>query len=700
MFLVRAGKHSRSCGRRVGPSGLLRSAHGARGVWQYVTICFFALIFCVARAQGSWQLPVCVDPSDPPASSQTSGGYEEQIARILAGALGAQPKMIWAPRGDRALREQLYPGGCDVIMGAPESSGQLLNTVPYYRAAFVFVWRSGHSMSVTSFTDPALKRLKIAIPPNALAAAALHEAGLDANAIPAARDYSSGGGAESVAPLIEAVRQGYADTAIVYGPYASAYIREKSYDLEVSPAPEITAGGLSMFRMATIGVRPGDEALRRRLNLAIAEKWDAIQTVLKDADVPLFPVSRPVASPSPETPPLQVGVVLPIPTPLPTVTDVGAKGAQTGTSIGAAMAGDALSKQDNRDLKIRLASAPSADAAKRAARRLVLTDQVAALVGGIGDGQAEALAGVAEQLHVPFVNIGGEAASFANGCQEYEFDLAASPAMYLDALAIWAAKRGEEKWFVVHAASDEGSSLLERTRAALAKHGKSAAVVGDAAVDPDTSVFYNTIDQLKATSPDLLVLLIPIEQQELLLSELPTKGFDIPVTGLLPAYAQDRSYVLRFREDNAAVASNGYWLASWDPALTIKASSSFNSAYASMTGSASDATAWAGFAAVEILEQASHATHSVNPEDLSSYLSNGGNTFDVGKGMPVSFRSWSHQLRQPLYVVKINPDAQWGPNPEAQAGLAQVVATLPVIGANVNESLDVLGDGRNTPSCQ
>lgn len=660
-----------------------------------------ALALSISRAQGSWELPVCVDPNDPPASSQSTGGYEEEIAHIIANALGAKLKLVWAPRNQRAVREDLYPGRCDAVMGAPETSGAMLNSVPYYRAAFVFVWRAGKARSISSFSDPVLKGLRIAVPPNALAYTALLEAGLSAKAVRIGRDYASGGGAPSVAPLLNAVRDGRVDTAIVFGPYAASYVRDKAYNLQITPAPEITAGGLSMFRTATIGVRPGDKALSRQINIALAERWDAIQGVLTAAGVPMFSVSRPVKSPTAKPPPLQIGVVLPTPTSLPAATDTAAREAEAGAQIGASDAGTALSNASHRDLYLREASSPNAAAAQRAARRLVATDHVSALVGGLGEGQASVLSQVAAQAHVPFINIGSEAGNLRTTCRPYTFSVAPSAAMYLDGMAQWSIAQGAKKWFIIYQQSPAGRLLLERAKTALRKAGQSDAVVGSASVPQASSVFYDVIDKLERAGPAVVVLLLPFPQEERFLAELPQQGLGARVTGLLPTYGQDRSYLVRLRQDNRNAATKGYWLVAWDPALHTQASKDFNETYGASTGNASDAAAWATYAAIGIVVQASIRTTSIEPVVLARYLAHKGSTFDVSKGMPLPFRAWSHQLSQPLYVIRIRSAAPWGPDPAAQTALAKVVGTVPSAKVNAATSaLDGLGDGPASAACR
>jgi ABC transporter substrate binding protein (PQQ-dependent alcohol dehydrogenase system) len=90
--------------------------------------------------------------------------------------------------------------------------------------------------------------------------------------------------------------------------------------------------------------------------------------------------------------------------------------------------------------------------------------------------------------------------------------------------------------------------------------------------------------------------------------------------------------------------------------------------------------AWAGWVAVKIGWETSLRAQSVDSKRLFAVLDNEATQFDGHKGVPLSFRSWDHQLRQPLYAVD-------GEN---------VVAELPNVGRNADQSmreqLDHFGD--------
>jgi ABC-type amino acid transport substrate-binding protein len=101
-------------------------------------------ILLVAIASGNGEvrrIRLCADPSNLPFSSQAANdpGFEVEIARAIAGTLGAEFSVHWFPTAREILAlRQLYEGRCDLMMGLPLTNHftgdkpRLAFTVPYY----------------------------------------------------------------------------------------------------------------------------------------------------------------------------------------------------------------------------------------------------------------------------------------------------------------------------------------------------------------------------------------------------------------------------------------------------------------------------------------------------------------------------------------------------------------------------------------
>jgi quinoprotein dehydrogenase-associated probable ABC transporter substrate-binding protein len=239
---------------------------------------------------------VCADFDYMPFSNRELQGYENRIAAILADELGAGLTFDWTPQTPAMVSEHLRGGLCDMIMGVPDSQKGLLPTVTYYQSPYVFVYRAASGYEIASFDDPVLRDLRLGVqatndPPHG----ALGQRGLAENVVLQyiSRPDDPDG---PFAPLVEAVASGEIDVAVPWGPVGGYYAARQPVELTVTPTPIFDVPFTPMYINVVIGVRRGDEALRDRLNLAIADRWDEIVAVLEEYHVPTIPLPRPIAS--------------------------------------------------------------------------------------------------------------------------------------------------------------------------------------------------------------------------------------------------------------------------------------------------------------------------------------------------------------------------------------------------------------------
>lgn len=247
-----------------------------------------------AATAGSWEMRVCADPDYLPFSKRDLSGYENRIAAILAEEMDADLTFAWRPQTPKMVSEMLREGRCDMIMGVPDSKDSLLPTIAYYQSPYVFVQRADAPEVVSTFDDEALRHLRLGVQvSNDMPHAALAKRGLgdQVKYQPYARQIDPDG---PFAPLIEAVADGSIDVAVPWGPVGGYYASRQPVPLRVTPAPPFDFPFEPMYLSIVIGVRRGDEALRDRLDIAIARRWDEIQAVLAEYGVPTMPMVRPV----------------------------------------------------------------------------------------------------------------------------------------------------------------------------------------------------------------------------------------------------------------------------------------------------------------------------------------------------------------------------------------------------------------------
>ena len=133
----------------------------------------------------------------------------------------------------------------------------------------------------------------------------------------------------------------------------------------------------------------------------------------------------------------------------------------------------------------------------------------------------------------------------------------------------------------------------------------------------------------------------------------------------------------------------------WDARLEKFGAAQLNARFQSRFNRPMDSDAWAGWFAVKVAWESSQRARSVEPAAMAAYLERETTQFDGQKGVPLSFRRWDHQLRQPLYV-----------SAAASSGLTQSEREsepMPIPApdaAPARTALDALGTGEETSSCR
>jgi mxaJ protein len=645
------------------------------------------LIFCQAQfalSQGTWEMRVCASPHSMPASSKEEPGYDNLIAEILASELDATLTFEWTLFDDESIRRTLLAGECDVAIGVAEGAAGLLSTVPYLRTPYVFVWRSDAGVDVETLDDDVLETLRIGTYQTGIPSIALGNRGLQRNLI----EYppvASRGGPDRHGPILDAVVRGEVDLGVVYGPAAALWGARYPRLLVYRPVlPEFDVGAslLQYFRTWTIGVRPHDEALRDRLNVALASRWDEIQAAITAFGVPQLHLTRPTSVGEKDHPSrIRVGVIAPSESGGQVPLSIIGEGAR----LGASLAENELARGPVQPgtIEVLFASAPTDEAAVRAAGRLVSTEAVDALVGGFGFDQAVALAQIVERQQVLLFNTSAIADELRGSvCSPFVFHVQASASMYIDATVQWFSRAGHVRWFVVHEDTAEGIRLLERTRQSLERSAvdaasraasRVAAVVGAAATEPGQFLYLEVIELAEAAGADVILLLLRTGDQELFLSQYPSSS-SAAVVGLPFPLAQTREYLYRFRDVSPSAGLTPR-PALWEASLVEGGAGDLNQVFLARTGLALEGTGWATYASIMMLAAAAEAGAAGDSNAIVDYLTDPATTFDLGKGV-MAFRVSDRQLLQPLYMVEADGDAAWARTGLRKVALARALGTV------------------------
>jgi mxaJ protein len=254
----------------------------------------------VSAAAQARELRVCADPNNLPFSNRREEGFENKVARLVARELHARLEYVWWAQRRGNVRETLKAGLCDVIPGVASNLEMLATTRPYYRSAYVFVTRAADRLELRGFDDARLRTLTIGVQmvgddfSNTPPAHALSRRGIVDNI----RGYMLYGDYAQDTPsqaIVDDVASGRLDVAVVWGPLAGYFARQRRPELHLQAVSPLTDGPmLPMVFDISMGVRTDDRALRRELDEVLAQQAERIQVLLHEYGVPIV-AGNPIA---------------------------------------------------------------------------------------------------------------------------------------------------------------------------------------------------------------------------------------------------------------------------------------------------------------------------------------------------------------------------------------------------------------------
>lgn len=258
-----------------------------------------ALVIGVATPTGATDaLRICADPDNLPfsAAAGTVRGLYVDLAEMVAARLGMRTEYAWwhTAYGQRAVRNTLLAGRCDVFFGLPDDDAfmgrQLDRTAPFLDVGYVVVVPPAFTFG--SLDD--LKRVTVAV-----------QFRSQPQLLLATRDGFRMATFRHVEEAMDALGRGEAGAAFVWGPTAGYYNKTRLAGAwRVVP---VAGSGLQWHVSAA--VRKGNASLKERVERALADLGPDIRRL---ADQYGFPLTTPVslepgatlAPPASTTPPV------------------------------------------------------------------------------------------------------------------------------------------------------------------------------------------------------------------------------------------------------------------------------------------------------------------------------------------------------------------------------------------------------------
>ena len=231
-------------------------------------------------------LRVCADPANEPASHENGTGYENKIAELIAKKLGVPVEYTWFPMTVGFIRNTLAAFRCDVVIGFAQGHELVLNTNHYLTSSYVLVVPQGPLSKIQTLSDSILQDKVIGIIAGTPPSSHLVRYELMEKAKPY-KLFLNNHQESSVKKILVDISEGEIDVGILWGPLTGPLIKQDFPNLVMIPLLNEEAPPQLFYRI-TMGVRQSDLIWKRKLNSLIRRNQIEIDTILKEAGVPLL----------------------------------------------------------------------------------------------------------------------------------------------------------------------------------------------------------------------------------------------------------------------------------------------------------------------------------------------------------------------------------------------------------------------------
>lgn len=284
------------------------------------------------------------------------------------------------------------------------------------------------------------------------------------------------------------------------------------------------------------------------------------------------------------------------------------------------------------------------------AHKLVEREKVSLLMGELSSATASAIGEQAAKSKTPYFNTGANADSLrGQNCNRYMFHIEGCNTAYVKTLGIWQREHDllkGAKWYFVTPDYAFGHDLYRVASRFLQENG--GIVLANDVAPNSTADFSPYILKIRALKPDFVYLDLTGFDQLTFLKQYKEYNLPFPVAGGV----MDTAPFWTAGLDNVT----GIWQSLWYHGIRVPAAQAFARQFAERYQSPPDNQAWADYVAVKIFARSVAETKTTEAMPLIDHLEKGA-TFDILKERPGSFRSWDHQLLQPLYVVRVKDKA-------------------------------------------
>jgi mxaJ protein len=240
-------------------------------------------------------LTVCADPNNLPFSNKAKAGFENKIASLIAGDMGAKLTYVWWAQRRGYARNTLNEAKCDLWPGVAKGVEGMATSRPYYHSTYVFVTRENAPLQGLTLDDERLRSLTIGVQMigndamNTPPAHSLSRRGIVDNV----RGYMLYGNYETPNPpaaIIDAVAKGDVDVALVWGPLAGYFAAHSAVPLRLEPVTPVLDAAWPMTYGISVGVNRANPDLLAEVQRILDKEQPTIDAILSTYAVPVIPI--------------------------------------------------------------------------------------------------------------------------------------------------------------------------------------------------------------------------------------------------------------------------------------------------------------------------------------------------------------------------------------------------------------------------
>jgi ABC-type branched-subunit amino acid transport system substrate-binding protein len=321
-------------------------------------------------------------------------------------------------------------------------------------------------------------------------------------------------------------------------------------------------------------------------------------------------------------------------------------------------------------------------------RKLSAQEHLSAIIAALDDTTTASLSVFAQQERVVCLNTTARGGDLrGDKCQRSTFHVEPDLAMYTHAMGQWLMQNNRKRWYYVVSESGFGQEVYHRSRRFLQHQGGTD--LGRSVITSGQSDYQGVLAHLGGVEVEAVVVALTGEELRQFLQQSRAAGLETLLAGVpLDMIALWQA---------SLESLQGVWVASWYHGLERFSARELNRRFYRRFEKPAEGFAWANWAAVKLVMEGVLRSASTETAALVTYLESAP-PFDGHKGRSLTFRDWNHQLRQPLYVLKVRED-----RPENPWDRLQLIGELPppaVPGRSVVEALDTLGEPQTESLCR